>query len=84
MMKRFALPSIAGMLLCCALPVSSQDAALPDGPGKELVQASCTPCHGLGQVMRAGYDGAGWRNVVAMMTNAEVACLDNVKAILER
>ncbi len=69
-MTRFALVSVAGMLLCCALPVSSQDVTLPDGPGKELVQASCTPCHGLGQVVRGGYDSAGWRNVVAMMTNA--------------
>ena len=68
--KRFALASVAGMLLCCALPVRSQNVTLPDGPGKDAVQASCTPCHGLGQVVRAGYDSAGWRNVVAMMTNA--------------
>jgi virginiamycin B lyase len=58
------------LLLCSALPVRSQDTALPEGPGKELVHASCTPCHGLGRVTSAGYDAAGWRNVVAMMTNA--------------
>jgi virginiamycin B lyase len=71
-MKRFALLAVAaGMLLWCALPVRGQDApALPDGPGKALVQASCTQCHGVGQIVRAGYDAAGWRNVVAMMTNA--------------
>ncbi|HEY0383437.1 MAG TPA: hypothetical protein VGC72_14680 [Candidatus Elarobacter sp.] len=69
-MTRFALASLAAMLLCCALPVRGQDAALPDGPGKDLVQASCSSCHGLGTVTRAGYDRAGWSNVVAMMTNA--------------
>src|SRR5947209_2825556 len=70
MLERFALPLGAALLLCLAAPVRSQDAVLPDGPGKELVQASCTPCHGLGRVTSAGYDAAGWRNVVAMMTNA--------------
>lgn len=69
-MKRFASFALAGMLLCCALPVRSQDAALPDGPGKDVVQAACTTCHGIGRVTSAGYDAAGWRNVVAMMTNA--------------
>jgi virginiamycin B lyase len=70
MTKRFAVPLVAALLLCCALPVRSQDAALPDGPGKEVVQTSCTACHSLSQVTRAGYDRAGWQNVVAMMTNA--------------
>jgi len=71
MTNRFALSAIAAMLLLCyAVPAGSQNVTLPDGPGKELVAASCTPCHGLGTVVRAGYDGAGWRNVVAMMTNA--------------
>jgi virginiamycin B lyase len=67
---RYALPLIAAVLLCSALPVRSQTPPLPDGPGKEIVAASCATCHSIDRVTRAGYDRDGWRNVVAMMVNA--------------
>ena len=69
MTKRYAFALIAAALLCFTAPVRGQ-ATLPDGPGKEIVQASCAQCHALSQVTRAGYDRAGWSNVVAMMRNA--------------
>jgi virginiamycin B lyase len=69
MVNRYALPLIAGALLCFALPVRGQD-ALPDGPGKDVVQASCTQCHGVDRITRAGYDSERWSNTVAMMVNA--------------
>jgi virginiamycin B lyase len=68
MSRRLALPAFAAALVCCALPVASQT-VLPDGPGREIVQASCTQCHSLANITRAGYDRAGWRNVVSMMIN---------------
>jgi virginiamycin B lyase len=68
MSMRFALPTIAA-LLCFALPTSGQDTPLPDGPGKAIVQASCTQCHSLTRVTSAGYNRDGWRNAVAMMVN---------------
>lgn len=69
MSKRFALLWIVGALLCSAIPVRSQS-TLPDGNGKETVQATCSQCHTLTRVINAGYGREGWRNVVAMMMNA--------------
>jgi virginiamycin B lyase len=43
-------------------------AALPEGAGKEVVQARCTTCHGLNQIMgSAGYDQEGWKYVIDSM-----------------
>ena len=41
---------------------------LPEGAGRELVQASCASCHGLNQITSsAGYDKNGWSSLVATM-----------------
>jgi virginiamycin B lyase len=41
---------------------------LPDGPGKDIVQASCTSCHALNQVVNSGgYNKEGWESLVATM-----------------
>ena len=56
-----------------AQPVSrTADAeALPDGPGKRILQASCTTCHDLGEVtkFRGYYDRAQWRDIVVTMVD---------------
>jgi cytochrome c5 len=43
--------------------------ALPDGPGKQILQASCTSCHDLGEVtkFRGYYDREQWRDIVVTM-----------------
>jgi cytochrome c5 len=43
--------------------------ALPDAPGKRILQASCTTCHDLGEVtkFRGYYDRAQWRDIVVTM-----------------
>ena len=43
---------------------------LPDGPGRDIVQARCVACHGLNQITSAaGYDQEGWKHVIdSMMT----------------
>ncbi|HTJ26472.1 MAG TPA: cytochrome C [Candidatus Limnocylindria bacterium] len=66
--KRVAIPLIAGAAGLCSSLAWGQS-ALPDGPGKTIVQTTCARCHGLGQVTRSGYDRAGWQNVVTMMRN---------------
>lgn len=43
---------------------------LPEGPGKSVVETSCTQCHDLSRIQRSGFSEAGWRNHVAMMKNA--------------
>jgi cytochrome c5 len=43
--------------------------ALPDAPGKRILQASCTSCHDLGEVtkFRGYYNRAQWRDIVMTM-----------------
>lgn len=55
-----------------ALAVSTAALAqvqLPEGPGKSVVEKSCTECHDLTRLTRTGFSEAGWRNHVAMMKN---------------
>ncbi len=41
---------------------------LPAGPGKEVVQAKCTQCHGINQIANsAGFDKSGWEALAATM-----------------
>src|SRR5512140_377569 len=42
---------------------------LPEGPGKSVIEVSCTQCHDLSRIQRSGFSEAGWRNHVAMMKN---------------
>ena len=67
-MNRITWPLLAAGLLAFALPVHGQT-ALPEGPGRAIVQASCVQCHTLDRVTTSGYTREGWRNQVAMMTN---------------
>ena len=43
--------------------------ALPGGAGKQILQASCTSCHDLGEVtkFRGYYNRAQWRDIVVTM-----------------
>jgi virginiamycin B lyase len=41
---------------------------LPDGPGKEIVQAQCTKCHALGLIANSGgFTRQGWEELVGTM-----------------
>jgi virginiamycin B lyase len=41
---------------------------LPDGPGKPVVEANCTACHGLFLIPgAAGYDQRGWHDLIGTM-----------------
>jgi virginiamycin B lyase len=69
------LSALAAALACAAVPVNAQQKPvnLPDGPGKEAVQAYCSGCHGLGRVAASGYPQAYWHTTVRMMMNFGVA-----------
>ncbi len=63
---------IAGAALLAAASASAQGGqqqrALPDGAGKQIVEAACSSCHGVNMIHgSAGYDEAGWRHVFASM-----------------
>jgi virginiamycin B lyase len=69
----WALMSIA--LSIATLPLSGQERGrgrggpvnLPDGPGKEIVQAKCGSCHSLGLIANSGYTREEWTSVIATM-----------------
>src|SRR5262249_2983032 len=46
-----------------------QDAQLPDGDGKKILQTACTACHGLDGVVRLHLDKDGWEGLVASMVS---------------
>jgi competence protein ComEA len=45
----------------------SQDVKLPEGEGREMVTAACTPCHGLATVAEDNRTRSGWEDVVDEM-----------------
>jgi hypothetical protein len=55
-------------------PVAAQDqspeAALPDGPGKDVVLRVCTACHGAEQFAYARFSPEGWEVEISKMEGA--------------
>jgi virginiamycin B lyase len=70
MSNRPILPILTATLLCCASAAWSQPAPqnFPDGPGKDIVVATCGGCHAINR-LRAGYTPAGWNMLQHMMQN---------------
>ncbi len=71
--RRIVLVGAMGVL-CAVASVRGQAPApqqprLPDGDGKDTVQAYCVQCHGLNQVVNAGHSAEQWQTVVNMMIN---------------
>ena len=50
---------------------SKPEDELPEGPGKKILQASCTSCHALTEVtkFKGYYTRAQWRDVVQTMVD---------------
>src|SRR3954452_17484924 len=47
---------------------------LPDGPGKEAVQAQCTKCHALGLIANSGgFTRQGWHELMGTMVSLPAA-----------
>ena len=63
----FRSSSLAALALCCATQAWAQ--AAPQDKGKALVDAKCNSCHALTARTGSGYDAAGWKTVMRMMTN---------------
>ena len=73
-MLRSSIVSLAGALACGLVPVAahaqSEAPELPDGAGKELVEATCTTCHQTEQITRSsGYTEDGWRELIGTMVD---------------
>ena len=61
---------LAAALLSSVSTAWSQAAppSFPDGPGKDVVVATCGGCHDINR-LRAGYTAAGWNMIQHMMQN---------------
>ncbi|MDH3208310.1 MAG: hypothetical protein OEO79_17040 [Gemmatimonadota bacterium] len=72
MRRATILVSTLAAWLAFAAPAEAQrgQVALPEGDGKDVVEIACTTCHGLGQINgSAGYDAAGWRDLLGTMVS---------------
>src|SRR5690606_30366372 len=73
-MRRLSIAAAAGALSCAlvpgAAPAQSEPPALPEGDGKQLVEAVCTACHQTDQITRSsGYTQAGWAELTGTMVD---------------
>jgi len=49
--------------------ISAQAQGLPEGEGKEAIQASCNLCHALNYITQSNRDAREWRNLVSDMVS---------------
>jgi virginiamycin B lyase len=61
------LKSLAVITLAATAAGQSPPPALPEGPGKELVEAVCTACHTLERVVAKRATKAEWQDKVLEM-----------------
>ena len=93
-MSRFLSLLLTAVMCCAAVTVAVQGqgrgvgqgrqaAALPDGPGRDFVQATCTACHGVNQITgSAGYSSDGWQDLIGSMVELPDAQLGSVSQYL--
>ena len=55
---------------------AQNDFKLPDGPGREVTERVCTPCHGLENVVRARMTKERWSAVVDDMVSRGAKATD--------
>src|SRR5436190_1861620 len=73
MSNKSFLPLLVAAFLGSVLPAHSQGRggpapALPDGPGKDAVQTTCTKCHAATLIINSGgYTQAGWEEAFGTM-----------------
>jgi len=74
------VPAVAAAVLISVFAVPAQTqrggppAVLPEGSGKDLVQATCTKCHAVNLVVNSGgYTREGWETLYSSMVAAPAA-----------
>lgn len=73
MAKRLLIPIAAVVFLFSIAPIRGQrgqasDPVLPEGNGREVVQATCSKCHRLNTIAGSwGYTRQGWEQLIASM-----------------
>ena len=79
LLARFGIP-----ILSALAGVSTLDAQLPDGKGKEVVETTCTECHTLERVRAQRRDEEGWNAILREMleSGAQIETND-IKTIVD-
>lgn len=81
-MKASALFTALGALAVVAVLPRLQAQELPEGKGKDLVQAVCSSCHGLDAVVAQRADKQGWDNIVSYMVSRGMIATDDEYATM--
>ena len=69
MFGRAAMWIWATLALATMAYAAVQNAQLPDGDGKKILQTACTACHGLDGVVNLHLDKDGWEGLVSSMVS---------------
>ena len=78
--------ALAYAVMLARIPAAAQGSddtsKLPDGPGKTILQSSCTVCHGLD--LLSGRDEASWKDTVdRMFAMGATVADDQVKVLVD-
>jgi hypothetical protein len=64
--------------------VAADDPSLPEGPGKDVVEDTCTECHTLHRIKIQRLNEEGWNSILReMLENGAAIEADDIKTIVE-
>ena len=73
MFKMSRLSTVLAVSVSALIPLAAQTApapALPEGPGKQLVETVCSQCHNLNQIRNSsGYTKEHWAELIGNMAD---------------
>ena len=62
---------------CLFVVAAAQGQKLPDGKGKETIEAACDGCHGLDQIIGRAWSEEKWRAVLKKMVDKGAVLSDD-------
>lgn len=69
---------------CLFVASAAQGQKLPDGKGKDIVEAACDGCHGLDQIIGRAWSEEQWRTVLKKMIDKGAVLSDEeFKTVVE-
>ena len=71
-----AAAAVTGVILTAGA-VIAQPSALPDGPGKDIIESTCTACHGADLIYGQLRTPAEWGQVVDRMVGNGASLTDD-------
>jgi mono/diheme cytochrome c family protein len=61
---------------------AGQDASLPEGEGRKILERACVSCHGLDQVTSSSLDKDKWKSIIEEMRGYGAPVNDDETPIL--